>query len=486
MQHEESAMDFFPLFTDLKNKECLIVGGGEIGFRKASAILKADAKVSVVSPSFGEDTKTLAAHPNCQLITDKYNKSYLNNKVLVIAATEIRELNETVSKDAQSLNIAVNAVDNPDLCTFIFPAIVERGPMTIAISSGGHAPVLARLLRAKVESIIPFQYGKLGELAEKYRSKVKAMFKNTNQRRDFWESVFEGKIAQKIFQGKNDEAESLMNEKLNSDNFNQENRGEVYLVGAGAGDPELLTFKALRLMQQADIVVYDRLVTPEILDLTRRDAHKVYVGKQSKNHCVPQDGINDILLKYAQKGHRVLRLKGGDPFIFGRGGEEAEVLVEHNIPFQVVPGITSAAGASTYSGIPLTHRDYSHSVTFVTGHLKNNTCDLNWKALAQPGQTLVIYMGLAGLKTIASELTKHGLNATTPVALIQNATRVNQRVVIGNLSNIDDIAKEKEVKSPALIMVGDVIKLYDVLNQQNQSKTMTEAHGNLALERESV
>ena len=479
-------MDYFPLFTDIKQKECLVVGGGEIGFRKASALLKAGAEVHIVSPEFCENTLTLDDNPNCKLIKDCYRKEHLDNKILVIASTNLRPLNEEVYKDATSSNIPVNVVDNPDLCTFIFPAIIERGPMTIAVCSNGNAPVLGRLLRAKIESIIPFQYGKLAELAQKYRAKVKSVFSNTNQRRDFWESVFEGKIAQTVFDGKFERAEALLEQKLENESFDQETRGEVYLVGAGPGDPELLTFKALRLMQQADIIIYDRLVTPEILDLTRRDAHKIYVGKQSKNHCVPQHDINNLLLEYAQKGHRVLRLKGGDPFIFGRGGEEAEVLVEKNIPFQVVPGITSAAGASTYCGIPLTHRDYSHSVTFVTGHLKNDTCDLNWKALAQPGQTLVIYMGLAGLSTISSQLVANGLPDCTPVALIQNATRPDQKVVIGNLSNIEVTARREGVKSPALIVVGDVINLYDTLNEHNQSSTLTEAHGNLALERKTA
>ncbi|MCW8878419.1 MAG: siroheme synthase CysG [Kangiellaceae bacterium] len=479
-------MDYFPLFTDIKQKECLVVGGGEIAFRKASALLRAGSNVTIVAPEICDNVQDLAENAACKIVQQKYQNSFLDNKILVIAATDIRSLNEQVFSDANDRNIPVNVVDNPDLCTFIFPAIVERGPMTIAVCSNGNAPVLGRLLRAKIESIIPFQYGRLAELAQKYRAKVKSAFSNTNQRRDFWESVFEGKVAEKVFDGEFEQAEEMLNQKLETDSFPQEQRGEVYLVGAGPGDPELLTFKALRLMQQADVVIYDRLVTPEILDLTRRDAHKIYVGKKSKYHCVPQKDINSLLLEYAEKGHRVLRLKGGDPFIFGRGGEEAEELVKRQIPFQVVPGITSAAGASTYSGIPLTHRDYSHSVTFVTGHLKNDTCDLNWKALAQPGQTLVIYMGLAGLATISTQLVNHGLPDSTPVALVQNATRGNQKVVIGNLSNIEKVAKENEVVSPALIFVGEVINLYGTLKQTNQSRQMSDAHGNLALERKSA
>jgi len=479
-------MDYFPLFLDIKNKPCLVVGGGEIAFRKASALLRAKAHVTVVAKEFSEQFDQLLAHDNLTAVTESYNKTHLDKQTFVIAATNHRPTNEIIFSDAQAVNLPVNVVDNPDLCTFIFPAIVERGPMTIAVCSNGNAPVLGRLLRAKIESIIPFQYGKLAELAQKYRAKVKAVFSNTNQRRDFWESVFEGKIAQKVFDGNFEQAEEMLQEKLVNESFPQETRGEVYLVGAGPGDPELLTFKALRLMQQADVVIYDRLVTPEILDLTRRDAHKIYVGKKSKYHCVPQQDINSLLLEYAEKGHRVLRLKGGDPFIFGRGGEEAEELVKRQIPFQVVPGITSAAGASNYCGIPLTHRDYSHSVTFVTGHLKNDSCDLNWPALAQKHQTLVIYMGLASLPTITENLVKHGLPASTPMAIIQNATRPNQKIVIGDLDNIVERVEDAGIVSPALIVVGEVINLYDVLNQTNQSKAVFEEHGNLAMERKSA
>jgi uroporphyrin-III C-methyltransferase / precorrin-2 dehydrogenase / sirohydrochlorin ferrochelatase len=484
-------MDYFPLFMDIKNKPCLVVGGGEIALRKASALLRAHASVMIVANKVSDDVMALAANKNFTISVESYSEKHLENKMMVIAATDHRPTNEQIFSDANKINLPVNVVDNPDLCSFIFPAIVERGPITVAICSNGNAPVLARLLRAKVESIIPFEYGKLGELAQKYREKVKSIFSNTNQRRDFWESIFEGKVAETVFDGKFEQAEALLNHKLENDgrNFNanpQENRGEVYLVGAGPGDPELLTFKALRLMQQADVVIYDRLVTPEILELTRRDAHKVYVGKKSKFHCVPQQDINSLLLEYAQKGHRVLRLKGGDPFIFGRGGEEAEALVKHNIPFQMVPGITSAAGASNYAGIPLTHRDYAQSVTFVTGHLKNDSCDLNWKSLAQPHQTLVIYMGLSAIKTIRENLIEHGLASTTPVAIVQNATRADQKIVIGDLTSIDKKVKDAGIVSPALIMVGEVINLYDVLSTCNQSKVMTEGHGNLALERKTA
>lgn len=479
-------MDFFPMFLDIKHKPCLIVGGGDVAFRKASALLNAGAKVTVIAKAIKDDMEQLVKAGKLQVELGDYQSSHMQGQTLVIAATNNRPVNEQVYSDAKALGIPVNVVDNPDLCSFIFPAIVERGPMTIAVCSNGNAPVLGRLLRARIESIIPFQYGKLAELAQKYRAKVKSVFNNTNQRREFWESIFEGKVAQTVFDGQFEQAEAMLIEKLQTETLPQENRGEVYLVGAGPGDPELLTFKALRLMQRADVVIYDRLVTQEILDLTRRDAHKIYVGKKSKFHCVPQQDINSLLLEYAKKGHRVLRLKGGDPFIFGRGGEEAEELVREGIPFQMVPGITSAAGASNYAGIPLTHRDYAQSVTFVTGHLKNDSCDLNWPALAHQQQTLVIYMGLSALATICKKLVEHQLPPSTPVAIIQNATRPNQRVVIGDLQDVDDKVKAAGIESPALIVVGEVIKLYEVLGQCNRSAPQSEAHGNLAMERVSA
>ena len=479
-------MDYFPLFVDLKDKSCLVVGGGEIALRKTKALLSANANVQVVSDDIHPELKELASIANLEFTKQLFQTECLEGKYLVIAATSDRKLNELISISAKAQNIPVNVVDNPDLCSFIFPAIIEREPITIAVCSNGHAPVLGRLLRAKIESIIPFQYGKLAELAKKYRNKVKQVFSNTNQRRSFWESIFEGKVAQDVFNNKLEQAEARLVNKLNNAELTETNSGEVYLVGAGPGDPELLTFKALRLMQQADVVFYDRLVSPAILDMTRRDATKIYVGKKSHFHCVPQNQINALLIEYALKGCRVLRLKGGDPFIFGRGGEEAEALVEQKIPFQMVPGITSAAGASNYCGIPLTHRDYSHSVTFVTGHLKNNSLALNWQALAQANQTLVIYMGLSGLAKISEKLQQHGLSSQTPVAVIHKATTDEQQVVVSDLINIEKKVKQSGITSPALIIVGEVVKLREILTNQNQTQLDYQNHKNLALERVAI
>ncbi|MEM0912425.1 MAG: siroheme synthase CysG, partial [Pseudomonadota bacterium] len=351
---------------------------------------------------------------------------------------------------------------------FITPSIVDRDPIVIAMSSGGVAPVLLRFLRQKLESVIPAKVSKLGKFSEKFRESVKSTFSSVTSRRYFWEDVLDGVIAENVLQGNEAKAEKLMQDKLATASEDYSAKGEVYLVGAGPGDPDLLTFRALRLMQKADVVVYDRLVSKEILELVRRDAEKIYVGKAKSKHTIPQEEINQLLAKLAKEGQRVVRLKGGDPFIFGRGGEEIETLIQENIDFQVVPGITSANGASSYAGIPLTHRDHAQSVVFATGHLRDETIELNWTALAQPNQTLVFYMGLTGLNIIAKKLVEYGLDDATPVALIENATRENQRVVTGQLSNIDAIAQQEEVKPPALIIIGGVVKLHDTLNWYKQ------------------
>jgi uroporphyrin-III C-methyltransferase/precorrin-2 dehydrogenase/sirohydrochlorin ferrochelatase len=333
--------------------------------------------------------------------------------------------------------------------------------LVIAVSSGGDAPVLARLIRAKLETWVPPTYGHLAGLAARFRHQVKNLFPNVQQRRAFWEDVFQGPIADRQLAGQGAEAERLLQAKIDGDAPSAP--GEVYLVGAGPGDPDLLTFRALRLMQQADVVLYDRLVAPAILELCRRDADRVYVGKQRADHALPQDQINQQLVTLAKQGKRVLRLKGGDPFIFGRGGEEIEELAAHGIPFQVVPGITAASGCAAYAGIPLTHRDYAQSVRFVTGHLKDGTSDLPWNDLVSPAQTLVFYMGLIGLPIICRELINHGRSADTPAALIQQGTTSNQRVFTGTLANLPQLVAEHEVHAPTLVIVGEVVTLREKL-----------------------
>ncbi|WP_296184134.1 siroheme synthase CysG [Pseudomonas sp. UBA1879] len=454
-------MEFLPLFHNLRGACVLVVGGGEIALRKSRLLADAGAVLRVVAPEIGTELRELIDSSGGEQILRGYDAADANGCVLIIAATDDEPLNAQVSADARQRGVPVNVVDAPALCSVIFPAIVDRSPLVIAVSSGGDAPVLARLIRAKLESWIPPTYGHLAGLAARFRHQVKNLFPNVQQRRAFWEEVFQGPIADRQLAGQGAEAERLLQAKIDGEAPSA--AGEVYLVGAGPGDPDLLTFKALRLMQQADVVLYDRLVAPAILDLCRRDADRIYVGKQRADHALPQDQINRQLVALAKQGKRVVRLKGGDPFIFGRGGEEIEELAAHGIPFQVVPGITAASGCAAYAGIPLTHRDYAQSVRFVTGHLKNNTTDLPWKDLVSPAQTLVFYMGLIGLPIICSELIKHGRSADTPAALIQQGTTTNQRVFTGTLANLPQLVAEHEVHAPTLVIVGEVVTLRDKL-----------------------
>ncbi len=353
-------------------------------------------------------------------------------------------------------------MDDPALCTAIFPSIVDRSPIQIAISTGGAAPVLARLLRGRLESLLPAAYGKLAALSARFRDRVKRAIPDENRRRAFWESVFEGRVAEAIYSGRETEAEQLLESSLEGDQ--PPTTGEVYLVGGGPGDPDLLTFRALRLMQQADIVLYDRLVSREVLDLVRRDAERLYVGKRAGDHPVIQSNINDKLVEFARAGRRVLRLKGGDPFIFGRGGEEIEHLAEHGIPFQVVPGITAAAGCAVYAGIPLTHRDHAQSVRFITGHQRDGHLELDWNSLVTRGETLVFYMGLTGLDTICRQLIEHGMAVDTPAALVEKGTTRNQRVFIASLADLPEQVRAGEARAPTIIIVGGVVTLHDKLN----------------------
>lgn len=454
-------MDYLPLFHKLQGGRVLVVGGGEIALRKARLLADAGAALRVVAPDVDGQLAALAREGGGEVLVRGYQAADLVGCRLVIAATDDPGLNAEVSADAQALSLPVNVVDAPALCTVIFPAIVDRSPLVVAVSSGGDAPVLARLIRAKLEAWIPSAYGELAGLAARFREKVKALYPDVNQRRGFWETVFQGPIAERQLAGQGAEAERLLQAMVDGAPVQQ--GGEVYLVGAGPGDPDLLTFRALRLMQQADVVLYDRLVAPAIIEMCRRDAERIYVGKRRADHAVPQDQINRLLVDLARQGKRVLRLKGGDPFIFGRGGEEIEELAEQGIPFQVVPGITAASGCSAYGGIPLTHRDYAQSVRFVTGHLKDGTSNLPWHDLVAPAQTLVFYMGLVGLPTICAELIRHGRAASTPAALVQQGTTRNQRVFTGTLADLPELVAQHEVHAPTLVIVGEVVQLRDKL-----------------------
>ncbi|MDO6475833.1 siroheme synthase CysG [Alteromonas sp. 1_MG-2023] len=457
-------MRYFPLFIDTQQSHCLIVGAGEVAARKLELILKSEASVTVVAPWMCDTVKSYADNPRVTLIKREFADTDLTDQQMVFVATSETDINQHVHDIAREKGILVNVVDNTPLCQFITPSIIDRSPIVIAMSSGGVAPVLLRYLRQKLESVIPANISRLGAFSEKFREKVKSSLKGVTARRYFWEDVLDGDIAELVEKGQPEKADARFLEALSAAQSEQKIEGQVYLVGAGPGDPDLLTFRALRLMQKADVVVYDRLVSPAILELVRRDAEKIYVGKAKSNHTLPQDQINSLMVEEAKKGNRVVRLKGGDPFIFGRGGEEIEELIAAGIDFQVVPGITAASGASTYAGIPLTHRDHAQSVTFATGHLKNGTIDLNWPALAHQNQTIVFYMGLTGLPVICSKLIEHGLSASTPIALVQEATRESQKVITGTLDTIPAHPQLDEMKPPTLIIVGSVVTLHKKLD----------------------
>lgn len=454
-------MDYLPLFHNLKGRSVLLVGGGEVALRKARLLADAGAMLRVVAPQIETALAELALQGGGHCLVRSYAAEDLDGCVLAIAATDDHEVNARISGDAQGRGVPVNVVDSPALCSVIFPAIVDRSPLLVAVSSGGDAPVLARLMRARIETWIPASYGQLAGLAKKFREQVKRLLPNVQQRRVFWEEVFQGPIAERLLAGQGAEAERLLEARLAG--AAPKALGEVYLVGAGPGDPDLLTFRALRLMQQADVVLYDRLVAPAIIELCRRDAERIYVGKRRAEHSLPQEQINALLVKLASEGKRVLRLKGGDPFIFGRGGEEIEELAAHGIPFQVVPGITAASGCAAYAGIPLTHRDHAQSVRFVTGHLKDGTFDLPWSDLVAPAQTLVFYMGLVGLPVICAKLIEHGRAATTPAALIQQGTTPQQRVIVSTLAELPGRVAQEMVTAPTLLIVGEVVQLRDKL-----------------------
>ncbi|MGB2139103.1 MAG: siroheme synthase CysG [Psychrobacter sp.] len=508
-------MNTFPLFFKLDNRKVLIVGGGDVALRKADLLSRAGAAITIVAPSICDELHALLSDEKHTLIYENYNKKYMQGARVIIAGTDDEALNHQIHADATALNIPVNVVDTPHLCDFIFPAIVDRNPIVIGISSNGKAPVLARLLRARLETLIPQGYGKLAKLAGEFRSEVKNKIPTLTGRRQFWERAFEGKVSELIFAGNeteataqlqkdlaetakkianqhSDDTEVVTNSAANLDNQDTDSDisnkgenpvGEVYIVGAGPGDPELLTFKALRLMQQADIVFYDALVSPQVLDLCRRDADKVYVGKKRSNHAVAQLGINELLINEAKKGRRVVRLKGGDPFIFGRGGEEIESLRAHGVPYQVVPGITAANAAASYAGIPLTHRDHSQSVRFVTGFLKAGVPNEKFENLLDTNETVVFYMGLHSLERLTEGLIEAGRSSETPIAIVSNASMPNQQVLTGTLASIVERQEQAQLPTPALLIMGDVVALHHDLawynlhlQQHEQSLANTESN----------
>lgn len=451
-------MDYLPIFADIRNKPVLVVGGGDIAARKIELLRRAGARVQIASMALCEELAALHHQGLVEWRAKAYQRELLTGVFLVIAATDDTELNARVFDDASARHLLANVVDDQPKCSFIFPSIVDRSPLVVAISSSGTAPVLARLLREKLEALLPGNLGQMAAIAGQWRGKVKDRFSKMSDRRRFWEAAFNGLFASQVASGNVEGAKKTLDEQLDAP---QENQGEIILVGAGPGDPGLLTLRGLQVMQQADVVLYDHLVSDEILDLVRRDADRICVGKRAHAHTVPQEETNQLLVALAKKGKCVVRLKGGDPFIFGRGGEELQAAVEAGIPFQVVPGVTAAAGATAYAGIPLTHRDYAQSVLFITGHCRADGDGLDWPSLARARQTLAIYMGTVKAADISAQLIAHGRDAQTPVAVIGRGTRQDQQVLTGTLDQLDALAQH--APSPALLVIGEVVNLHQQL-----------------------
>ncbi|MEW7864534.1 siroheme synthase CysG [Aeromonas diversa] len=450
-------MDYLPMFAKLEGRAVLLVGGGEVALRKARLLLAAGSRLTLVAPALDAGFAEFAGR--FTHLAEAFRPDHLDGQLLAVAATDNLAVNALVYQSANQRGLFVNVVDDPKRSSFIFPSIIDRSPVMVAVSSGGKAPVLVRLLRERLESLLPAHLGGLAELSGRIRERAKRALTTLVARRRFWERAYASNtLGGLIEKGEWDQAEAWLDDELT-----QSGRaaGEVVLVGAGPGDAGLLTLKGLQQIQQAEVVLYDQLVSPEILNLVRRDATLVSVGKKAGAHSVPQEETNRLLVEYAKAGHRVVRLKGGDPFMFGRGGEELQVLAEAGIPFSVVPGITAAAGATAYAGIPLTHRDFAQSATFITGHCQAEGSQPDWPALAAGNQTLVIYMGLMKSEHIAQQLMAHGRAADTPIAIIERGTTARQRTLVGRLDELATLAAGAQ--SPSLIVVGQVVQLHEQL-----------------------
>lgn len=456
-------MDYLPINIDIKNKKCIVLGAGAVAYRKIQMLIKAGAQVICVAKEIHQDIQHLNENIDIieQDIVEYLDSVNLEKTALIISATSNQKLAQSIYDKATQHNILINTVDDKQLCNYISPAIVNRNPIIISISSSGAAPVLARKLRESIEKLVPHNIGKLALFSKGIRNRVKSSLSSMLERRKFWENFFNSSVSSRIMTtGLIPESKKIIEQ------FSQGSKqsGEVYLVGAGPGDPELLTIKALRVMQQADVVLHDNLISDEILELVRRDAELINVGKSMGNHRVQQVDTNQLLIDHAIQGKRVCRLKGGDPFVFGRGGEEIQALKKAHINYQIVPGITAAIGCSSYAGIPLTHRDYAQRVVFLTAHCKNSIDTIDWSSLTQDKQTLVVYMGLMKSKYLVENLISNGQSRTTPVAIIENGTCQNQRVISGKLHEMPKLIVDNFVKSPALLVIGEVAKLTNELS----------------------
>ncbi|MBN3858963.1 uroporphyrinogen-III C-methyltransferase [Neisseriaceae bacterium PsAf] len=449
----------YPIFIKLQNKSVLVVGGGVVAERKIQSLLASGANVYLVSQTVTKTIQSWIDEKRVIWMAKEFNPQHLDEVYLVIAATNDSELNQMIFLEAEKKYKLVNVVDNPELCNFTLPAILDRTPVQIAIGTEGTSPVLSRHLRNQLELQIPQHIGDIAQIAGEYRQLVKRKLQDSQLIREFWERLLSSEFDLLVRNQSLEEAEQYLQTALEQP---QKQTGKVFLVGAGPGDSGLLTLKAFEAIQCADVLLHDALISEEILNLVRKDAEKIYVGKRAGNHHVVQKNINELLVEYAKQGKKVVRLKGGDPFVFGRGGEELQVLIENNIPYQVIPGITAAIGATAYAGVPLTHRDYAQTVIFITGHLANTQQDLNWGLLADSHQTLAVYMGTLQAKHIAEKLISHGRSKTTPVAIISRGTLSNQIVVTGQLSELEDLAQQ--AVSPSIMLIGETVELHNQLN----------------------
>ena len=454
-------MNVLPLFVRVQGRRCLVVGGGGAAASKVRLLLKAGAAVTVVAPKVRHEIAGLAARGELNLVRRGFVPGDVTDRALVFAATGIAKVDARVAEAARAAGVPVNVVDGAEHSSFIMPAIVDRDPIILGISSGGAAPVLARKLRAGLEALLPADLGRLARFAESFRGAVKAAIPSLAARRRFWERFFEGPVAEAVLRGDDRGAREAMLSLVNRPSRMPRAEGVVHIVGAGPGDPDLLTLRALRLLQQADVVIHDRLVSPRIVDYARREAERIFVGKSKSNHSKSQQEINALMVRQAKAGKRVVRLKGGDPFVFGRGGEELEHLRREGIEAEVVPGITAATGCAAYTGIPLTHRDHAIAATFISGHAQHGEPDLDWAALARSRQTVVVYMGVSTAATIARRLIEHGMAPSTPAAVIENGTLPNQKLVVGSVAGLGAMIAENGIEGPALIVIGDVVRLAD-------------------------
>ena len=460
-------MKYLPLMHNFENLNCLVVGGGKLALRRSARVIDSGGVVTIIALSCSDELRSLLKEAGGEWIKKAYETDDINGRYkLVVAATDNRQVNQQIAEDSKLQGIAVNVVDDASLSNVIFPTVIDREPTQIAISSGSASPQFSMLLRDRINLFVPNGYGKLADLFGRYRKRINQKIKHPGERKKFWNKVVHGYIAEGALSGNLALAESQLQTAIdNHQGFSQQ--GEVYLIGAGPGDPDLLTLRAFRLLQQSEIIVYDRLVSKQTLERIEEGKEMIYVGKQRANHSLAQTKINDLLVDYAKQGRRVARLKGGDPFIFGRGGEEIETLADNNIPFQVIPGITAATGCASYAGIPLTHRDHAQSVRFVTGQLQNGTVNLDWDNLVSPDQTLVFYMGLQGLPIICEKLISHGYAKDTPAAVIEKGTTMEQRVYTSSLEALPGLIAASDIQAPTLTIVGSVVELRSTLSWFN-------------------